>query len=56
MKFYISPELKNVSETLLVPLFYRAKETLEHGIIEDDASREIVRNITYDVTKLAVAR
>ena len=38
---------------MLVPLIYRAKETLENGIIEDDASIEIVRKINYDFKKIA---
>lgn len=47
-----SPELKNVSETLLVPLFFKAKETLENGEIKDEAAVEIINRIEYDFDKM----
>lgn len=47
-----NPELKNVSETLLVPLFFKAKETLENGLIKDDAAVEIINRIEYDFDKM----
>ena len=53
MNYNIAPELKSVSATLLVPLFYRAKETLENGIIRDDAAIDIVRNINYDFHRIS---
>ena len=51
-KKYIS-ELKNVSETLLVPLYFRAKETLESGTIKDFAAVEILKKIQYDFRKMS---
>lgn len=53
MRQAITPELRNVSETLLVPLFYRAKETLENGLIHDDAAIDIVRRINYDFKRIS---
>lgn len=47
------PELKNVSETLLVPLFFKAKETIENGLIKDDAAVSIVDRIEYDFDEMA---
>jgi O-methyltransferase involved in polyketide biosynthesis len=47
------PQLENVSETLLVPLFFRAKETLERGIISDYKAVEIVDRIDYNFQKMA---
>jgi len=47
------PELKNVSETLLVPLYFRAKETLETGKIQDFAAVEILKKIQYDFRKMS---
>ncbi len=46
------PQLKNVSETLLVPLFFRAKETLDKGIIRDEKAVDIVCRIDYDFQKM----
>jgi O-methyltransferase involved in polyketide biosynthesis len=48
-----TPELENVSETLLVPLFFKAKETLENGIITDHAAVKIIERIQYDFQKMA---
>ncbi|MDR0429349.1 MAG: hypothetical protein LBH58_02580 [Tannerellaceae bacterium] len=42
---FYKPELQNVSETLLVPLFSKAKETMEQGLIKDYATVEIIRKI-----------
>lgn len=46
------PNLENVSETLLVPLFFKAKETLEKGIIQDDAAVEIIKRLEYNFDKM----
>jgi O-methyltransferase involved in polyketide biosynthesis len=51
-KLYI-PELTDVSETLLVPLYFKAKETLENGIIKDNAAVEIVNKIQYNFDKMS---
>lgn len=51
-KLYI-PELTDVSETLLVPLYFKAKETIENGIIKDNAAVEIVNQIQYDFEKMS---
>lgn len=51
-KELIKPNLKNVSETLLVPLFFRAKETLGRGFIRDEAAVNIVRRLDYDFEKM----
>jgi O-methyltransferase involved in polyketide biosynthesis len=48
----LKPNLENVSETLLVPLFFRAKETLEKGIIKDEAAVDIVRQLDYDFERM----
>jgi O-methyltransferase involved in polyketide biosynthesis len=44
--------LSNVPETMLVPLFLKAKETKENGIISDSKSVDIVSKIDYDFSKL----
>jgi len=46
-------ELRDVSETLLIPLFFRAKETVENGLIQDHAAVDIVNQIQYDFRKMA---
>ena len=45
--------LENVSETLLVPLFFKAKETLEKGVVRDYAAVEIISHIEYDFEKMS---
>jgi O-methyltransferase involved in polyketide biosynthesis len=44
--------LTNVPETMLVPLFLKAKETKENGIITDNKSVDIISKIDYDFSKL----
>jgi O-methyltransferase involved in polyketide biosynthesis len=44
--------LTNVPETMLVPLFLKAKETRENGIITDQKSLDIVSEIDYDFSRL----
>jgi O-methyltransferase involved in polyketide biosynthesis len=44
--------LTNVPETMLVPLFLKAKETKENGIISDSKSVDILGEIDYDFSKL----
>jgi O-methyltransferase involved in polyketide biosynthesis len=46
------PGLTNVPETMLVPLFLKAKETKDHGIISDPKSVEIISEMDYDFSKL----
>ena len=44
--------LRGVPETLLVPLFYRAKETRgENPLIKDNKAVEIIKSIDYDFSK-----
>ena len=45
--------LTNVPETMLVPLYFKAKETKENGIIKDDKAVEIVSRIDYDFSRMA---
>jgi len=45
--------LINVPETMLIPLYLKAKETREKGIIRDDKSVEIAAEIDYDFSKIA---
>jgi O-methyltransferase involved in polyketide biosynthesis len=52
-KSTLEPKLENVSETLLVPLFFKAKETIENGVINDAAAVEIIKRIEYDFSKMA---
>lgn len=45
-------KLSNVSETLLIPLWARAKETMyENSIIKDNKAVEIMKKIDYDFSK-----
>ena len=43
--------LTNVPETMLIPLYLKAKETLENGLINDEKAVEIVNRIDYDFKK-----
>ena len=43
-----TPGMTDVSKTLFLPLFFRAQETLEGGIVNDPASVAIVRSLGYD--------
>lgn len=45
--------LQNVPETMLIPLYLKAKETKENGIITDKKAVEIVEQINYDFSKFA---
>lgn len=49
---FYKPELKNISETLLVPLFFKAKETMEDGLIKDYAAIEIIQKMDYDFSRM----
>ena len=46
------PVLTNVPETMLVPLFLKAKETKEKGIIADSKSVDIISEMDYDFSGL----
>ena len=46
------PSLKDVSKTLLIPLYFKAKETLEDGIIVDYTAVNIVNRLAYDFTSM----
>lgn len=46
------PKLKDISETLLVPLFFKAKETIENGVIKDHAAVNIVKHLHYDFERM----
>jgi O-methyltransferase involved in polyketide biosynthesis len=41
-----------VPETMLVPLFLKAKETKENGIISDKKSVDIISELNYDFSRL----
>lgn len=43
--------LKNVSETLLIPLYFKAKETTEEGLLFDPVAVKAVEKIGYDFNK-----
>ena len=43
--------LNNVPETMLIPLYLKAKETKENGVITDKKAVEIVEQINYDFSK-----
>jgi O-methyltransferase involved in polyketide biosynthesis len=43
--------LTDVPETMLIPLYFKAKETLEHGEIKDEKAVAIVSSIDYDFSK-----
>lgn len=40
--------LRNVPATLLIPLYFKAKETMEDGILLDDSAVDAVKKIDYD--------
>ncbi len=44
--------LSAVPETMLIPLYFKAKETKENGIIKDNVSVEILNRIDYDFSKM----
>nr|WP_315201407.1 hypothetical protein [uncultured Flavobacterium sp.] len=44
--------LNAVPETILIPLYFKAKETRENGIIKDNVAVEILKRINYDFTKM----
>ena len=44
--------LHGVPETMLVPLFFKAKETKENGIIRDDKAVEILSGMQYDFSRM----
>src|SRR3954467_15976702 len=44
--------LTHVPETMLVPLYFKARETRQHGIIRDDKAVEIVNKIDYDFARM----
>ena len=46
-KTYV-PNLRQVSQNLLVDLYFKAKETREQGIIRDYAAVDIVDRLQYD--------
>lgn len=54
-KTYI-PNLRQVSQSLLVDLYFKAKETLENGIIRDYAAVDIVERMRYDFSYLDADR
>jgi len=45
-------DLTDISETLLVPLYFRAVETLEGGIIQDHAAVKIINQLDYDFSRM----
>lgn len=44
--------LDAVPETMLIPLYFKAKETKENGIIIDNKAVEILKRINYDFSKM----
>lgn len=44
--------LSAVPETMLIPLYFKAKETKESGIIKDNLAVEILNRISYDFSKM----
>ena len=44
--------LSAVPETMLIPLYFKAKETKESGIIKDSVAVEILNRIDYDFSKM----
>lgn len=44
--------LSAVPETMLIPLYFKAKETNESGIIKDNVAVEILKRINYDFSKM----
>lgn len=44
--------LDAVPETMLIPLYFKAKETNENGIIKDNVAVEILNQINYDFSKM----
>lgn len=45
--------LGGVPETLLIPLFCRAQETKENGIIQDDYATKMINQIDYDFSEIS---
>lgn len=53
----LKTQLKDVSETLLIPLWAKATETsCPNGIIKDPKSLELMKSIDYDFSKLKNAK
>jgi O-methyltransferase involved in polyketide biosynthesis len=50
-KKIIVETLTNVPETMLVPLYFKAKETRENGIFRDEKAVELVERIQYDFSR-----
>ena len=48
----IDVRLKDVEETLLIPLYARAEETRKNGLIQDIKAVEIVDHLKYDFDKM----
>jgi len=47
----IAPELDHVQETLLIPLYARARDAARrHAVLHDERARELVDGIDYDFT------
>lgn len=56
MSHALSPALGDIQETLLIPLYFRALETVHsRPIIRDTKAMEIVRALDYDFTRFASA-
>ncbi|MBR1792845.1 MAG: class I SAM-dependent methyltransferase [Bacteroidales bacterium] len=51
-----TPGMTDVSKTLFLPLFFRAQETREDGIIRDQAAVDIVDRLQYDNQNFRVDR
>ncbi len=49
----ISPALEGVAETLLIPLFIRAKEACrEDALLKDETAVELVKRIDFDFSRI----
>ena len=49
----ISPTLEGVAETLLIPLFIRARETgREDALLKDETAVELVKCIDFDFSQI----
>lgn len=48
--------LTHVPETMLIPLYFKAKETKENGMIRDEKAVEIVNKIDYDFSRMETDR
>lgn len=46
-------QLRGVSKTLFIPLFFRAQETKEEGLIKDNAAVEIIDDLDFDFTRMS---